>query len=273
MDPKSLGICPSTLLADPFRIDGDILRGYLDASAAAGFDSLSLWGIHVTAAGDGAVQAVQSSGLAVRCVEASIGWVDGPSDALTAEIDSLIGIGAELGAELLGAACLGPVVDHAAAVAGLAAIAERAGEADMSIALEFLPWTGVARFADANEMCAQTGLANATVLLDTWHWVRQPGGPDLDLLRSLPGSRIAYVQICDSAAEPGADAETEAMTARLLPGDGTVDFASIADALDGIGSEPFTAAEVFNAELAELGPGAMAKAIAEASRRVLSLRR
>lgn len=269
MGRKSLGVCPSTLLEDPFEIDGDILRAYLDASAAAGFDSLSLWGFHVMAAGDGGVDAVRSSGLAVRCVEASIGWVNGPSDALTAEIDSLVGLGAELGAELVGAACLGPLADHGAAVGGLAAIAERAGDADMAIALEFLPWTGIPSFAAASELCNATGRANATVLLDTWHWVRQPGGPDLDLLGSVPGSRVAYVQICDAAAEPGCDPENEAMTARLLPGDGIVDFASIWQVLDRIGSDPFVAAEVFSSEMTALGPVAMAQAVADASRRVL----
>ena len=269
MTRRRLGICASTLLADPFTIDGDILRSYLEASAAAGFDSLSLWGFHVMFAGDGAAPAVRASGLDVRCVEASIGWVDGPSDALNAEIDSLVGIGAELGAGLIGAACLGPVADHGAAVAGLASIAERAGTAGMAIALEFLPWTGVASFAAANELCEQTGCANATVLLDTWHWVRQPGGPDLDLLGSLPGDRVAYVQICDAAAEPGDDTETEAMTARLLPGDGIVDFASVFETLDRIGSKPFVAAEVFNSELTAQGPEAAATAIAAASRGVL----
>ncbi len=268
MSNEALGICGSTLLVDPMTIDGDVLRSYLDAAAGAGFESVSLWGFHIMFAGDDATAAVRASGLDVGCVEAAIGWVDGPSEALNKEIDMLISLGTELGSSLLAATCLGSVDDHGAAVAGLAVIAQRAAEADMSIALEFLPWTGLPTFAAANTMCVETGYHNATVLLDTWHWVRQPGGPDLDMLRSVPGSRVAYLQVCDVNPEPSGDTETEALTARLLPGDGIVDFDSILAALSEIGSDPFIAAEVFNKDLSAMGPQAMAKSVAAACREV-----
>jgi len=116
-------------------VDGDSFRGYIDATAAAGFDSVSLWAFHLMFAGAGAVDAVRASGLKVEAVEATIGWTGGPSDAVTAEIDGLIATGSDLGARIIGAACLGPVDDTGAAAAGLASVAERAAEADMLIAL------------------------------------------------------------------------------------------------------------------------------------------
>ena len=143
-------------------------------------------------------------------------------------------------------------------------LAEVAATADMVIALEFLPWTGVPSFSAANDLVVASGADNATILLDTWHWVRQPGGPDLDALRSVPGDRIAYVQMCDPGPARGDDLETEAMTDRRLPGSGSVDYASIWSALDDIGSSPFVAAEVFNPEMTAKGPVPMAAAIHDA---------
>ena len=137
------------------------------------------------------------------------------------------------------------------------------------IALEFFPWSGVPTFAAANALCDDTGLDNATVLLDTFHWVRQPGGPDLDALRSVPGHRVAYVQLCDPAAEPLDDVEAEAMTARRPPGTGAVDYEALWHALDEIGASPFVAAEVFNTELVAGGMEAMARTVHDACRAVL----
>ncbi|MEQ8839462.1 MAG: sugar phosphate isomerase/epimerase [Acidimicrobiales bacterium] len=272
MEITSLGNCPSTLLADIMAVDAESFRDYLDATVAAGFDAVSLYPFHLLFAGDGAVDAVRDSGLTVRAVEAAIGWTAGPSDHATAEIDGLIASGHDLGADIVGAACLGPLDDRAAAVEGLASIAARAAEADMVIALEFLPWTGVATLAAANELIIDAGEVNATILLDTFHWIRQPGGPDVDLLRSLPGDRIAYVQLCEpSAAEdmPVDEIENEAMHARRLPGAGAVDYDELWTALDHIGSDPFVAAEVFNDDLLATGRHAMARSVHDASRAIL----
>lgn len=273
MHISSLGNCPSTLLPDPMAVDGDSFRGYLDATAAAGFDAVSLWAFHMMFAGEGAAAAVTASGLKVEAVEAAIGWTTGPSDSVTREIDGLIETGQQLGARIVGAACLGPIDDEEAAIEGLGAIAARAAEADMVIALEFLPWTGVPTFAAANDLVIASGEPSATVLLDTFHWVRQPGGPDLDLLRSVPGDRVAYVQLCDpSEAKDVAldDVENEAMTARRPPtAGGAVDYAAIWDALDHIGSDPFVAAEVFNSDLSAQGLAAAAQAIYDGCQAVL----
>ncbi|GJM37426.1 MAG: hypothetical protein DHS20C19_07930 [Acidimicrobiales bacterium] len=272
MQITSLGNCPSTLLADPMAVDGETFRAYIDATVSAGFESVSLWAFHLMFAGPDAASVVRSSGLDVGSVEASIGWTSGPSDALAAEIDGLVAAGSDLGAHIIGAACLGPIEDQAAAVDGMAAIAERAAEADMLIALEFLPWTGVPTLAAANDLVAASGADNATILLDLFHWIRQPGGPDLDLLRSLPGERISYVQLCEPSDAPTmavGEIENEAMHARRLPGAGAVDHQAIWDALDHIGSAPFVAAEVFSDELVARGPMSMARAVHDACRAVL----
>ncbi len=266
MQIDSLGNCPSTLLVDPMTVDADSLRAYVDATAEAGFDSVSLWAFHLMFAGSDSAGVVRDSGLKVEAVEAAIGWTNGPGDGATAEIDGLIETAAQLGAHIIGAAMLGPMDDIGATTEGLAAVSARAAEADIIIALEFLPWAGVPTFAAANDLVVATGAPNATVLLDTWHWVRQPGGPDLDALRAVPGDRVAYVQMCDPAPTAAEGVEAEAMEDRRLPGSGTVDYPSIWGALDEIGSTPFVAAEVFNTAMAADGPGPMATAIHDACR-------
>ncbi len=57
------------------------------------------------------------------------------------------------------------------------------------------------------------------------------------------------MQLCDAAAQPGDEVMHEAMTHRLLPGDGVVAFGALLGQLDAIGARPFFATEIFNPEL------------------------
>lgn len=264
-----LSNCAPTLLANPYEIDSVALRQAIDASRDAGFDAIGLWGFHVQFGGPGALAAVRDGGLPVETIDAALSWVDGPVDAAMAEIDGLIALADQTGASVIHATTLGPVADLGAAKDGYAAIAARAEAAGKVLGLEFLPWTGIPTLAAANEIAAHGGPA-AGILLDTWHWHRQPGGPDLELLRSLPGERITSLQLSDAPAVPTLEVEPEAMTARLLPGTGVIDYATIAEALDHIGATPVVAAEVLSDELKETGPVAMARAVHAASRSVLS---
>ena len=263
-----LSNCAPTLLANPYELDAAALGEAIAATRTAGFDAVGLWGFHVQFGGDDAAAAVADAGLPVATIDAALSWVDGPTDAALAEIDGLIAVADQLGAGVIHATTLGPLADLGAAKDGYAAIAARAEAAGKVLGLEFLPWTGIPTLAAANDIAAHGGPA-AGILLDTWHWLRQPGGPDLDLLRSLPGERITSVQLSDAPAAPAADVEPEAMTARLLPGTGVVDFAAVWDALDHIGATPVVAAEVLSDTLKADGPAAMAQAVHDASRGVL----
>ena len=263
-----LSNCAPTLLANPYELDAAALGESIVASRDAGFDAVGLWGFHVQFGGDDAARAVADAGLPVLTIDAALSWVDGPTDAALGEIDGLIALADQLGAGVIHATTLGPVADVGAATDGYAAIAGRAEAAGKVLGLEFLPWTGIPTLAAANEICAGAGPAGG-ILLDTWHWLRQPGGPDLDLLRSLPGERITSVQLSDAPADAAAELEPEAMTARLLPGEGVVDYAAVWDALDHIGATPVVAAEVLSESLKAAGPAAMAAQVHAAARRVL----
>ena len=268
MTVTALANCAAWLRAEPLAVDNDALADSLVATREAGFDAVALMGFQLRFGGDEAFRIVADSGLTVSTIDAALGWVEGPTDTALAEIDGLIDVADRLGCQVIHATTLDPDVDLFAATDGYATIAARAEEAGMVLGLEFLPWTGIATLAAANRICENAGPAGG-ILLDTWHWVRQPGGADHDLLRTLPGHRITSLQLSDVAAGPTTDVEHEAMHARLLPGDGVVDFAALLDSLAHIAATPVVAAEVLSDRLVASGPATMARHVYTATRSVL----
>lgn len=261
MEPQELTICTATLFVEPFTATDAQVAEVADAAAAAGYRSVSAWQHHLPA--------LAAAGLSVAVIEAAVSWGNGDGHTAAAEAERMAEAVADHGADLLLAVCLEPdLADPGVARANLAALAAAVADAGGTVCVEFLPWSAIPDLATAWRLIEP--IEGTGLLLDTWHWVRQPAGPDLDLLARIPGERIACVQLCDVAPVAGSDLMTEAMTARLLPGDGVVDFASVVTALDAIGAQPVVATEVFNPALvAELGPAAAATAMFAASRRAL----
>lgn len=256
-----IGVCPATLLVDPMSASDDDVRAACEAAATAGYTSASVWAQHLAA--------VAGTGLEVEVVEAATRWANGEPAEAAAEAQFLAERAAEHGAGLIGAVCLEPAVaDPDAARQRLAGLVEAAAGVGARVSLEFLPGTGVPDLATAWRYVEPLG-PGATILLDTWHWTRQPGGPAFETLSSIPGDRIGYLQLCDAGPKPMDDVMTEAMTARRLPGQGVVDFAAVFAALGGIGASPYAATEVFNPALVqELGAEGAARAMREAAERV-----
>ena len=267
-----IGLCPATLLADPMAAGPDDLRAAAEAAAAAGDGALSLWAFQAQAYGlDQARALFDDLGLRTGAVEAALGWTGGATASARAEAESLVDAAQRLGASLVMAVTMEPTIDAGPATEGLAELAAIAGAADLRVAVEFLPWSGIPTLAAANDLIVAVDDPVAGIVVDCWHWQRQPGGPDLELLRSLPAERIAYLQLCDAGPEPQPDVYGEAMTARRLPGDGVVDLAALLGALDEIGARPFVASEVFSAELAALGPDEAARRVHDACAALRSL--
>jgi sugar phosphate isomerase/epimerase len=146
---------------------------------------------------------------------------------------------------------------------GFATLCGLAAERDLRVCIEFFRSAAIANLATAWRIVSEAGAPNGGILVDMMHWQRQPGGPDLALLERLPGERIHVVQVCDTTAEPiaGGDYMTEALSARVLPGEGVVDARALFDVLSKIGADPFFAFEVFSADLAAAGPEAMARTV------------
>jgi sugar phosphate isomerase/epimerase len=216
----------------------DEVRAAVDAAVAAGFTEGSVWAhqLHL----------VEGRGLDVVVVEASMAWATGTSDAARSEADHFASTAQRVGASKIVAVCMDatwPGIDPAREK--LALVVEAASAVGAQVCVEFLPWSAIPDLATAWSLVEPLG-ADAGILLDTWHWQRQPGGPNPELLATIPPERLGYVQLCDTAPSASGDPLTEAMTNRLLPGQGTVDFGSLLGQLSSMGATPWVATEIFN---------------------------
>lgn len=237
----ALGICTATLMTDPLAATEAEIRAAGEGLLAAGVSQASVWTFHIPA--------LAGLDLHVEVVEAASGWADTAAADARAEAEQIAQVAKEVGASKIAAITLEPtLLDLAHARDNLALLVAAAADIGAQVCVEFLPWTGIPDLATAWELVEPLG-SGAGILLDSWHWVRQPGGPNPELLAQIPGDRIGYVQLCDASAEPSDDMMTEALQHRLLPGDGAVDFTALVQQLDAIGARPFFATEIFNPEL------------------------
>ncbi len=267
-----IGLCPATLLADPFTCEQADLERLLAATTATGCRIWSLWvPLHTAATGvEAAARLISAAGVRVPVVEALTQWAQGGDEQAVAEAESTCAAAVALGASTVLACVLEPTLDSLRdAARGFAAVCDVAARHGLRVCLEFLPWTAVPDLATAWDLVKQADRPNGGLLIDTWHWTRQPGGPNLDLLRQIPGDRVHYVQISDAAAEPSGQADAEALSGRLLPGEGVADFDSLFAMLDEIGADPIVTAEVFSSTLAAQGADPMARAVHAATTRVV----
>jgi sugar phosphate isomerase/epimerase len=257
-----VGICPAGLLADPIGAGEPEIRSAGEAALSAGFTEASVWAFQLPA--------VAGLDLKVRVVESAMRWANGTAEESTAEAQDFAQAAASHGAGIIAAVCMEPsITDRDQARRNLAGLVDAAASVGARMCLEFLPGTGVPDLATAWSLVEPLGPAGG-ILLDTWHWTRQPGGPAFDLLATIPGDRIPYLQMNDAAAIPSGEVLEETMTSRLLPGDGVVDWARLFAALQGIGAEPFMAVEIFNPPLIQqLGAPGAARAMKKAADAVL----
>ena len=265
-----IGICPSTLVADPLDCTPAELHGALDACVAAGFESVSWWAMHHAILGADATAAIGSRHLAVGALEVAMSWPTGDEGRIARELADLAPLVDAFSPEVVVGVCLDAAIDEAAATSGLAQLTEWSHQRDLRVAVEFLPWTAVASIHDAHRLTTAVDHAACGILLDTWHWARQPTGAGLDQLADVDLGRVHCVQLDDAPAEPiGDDLFAETMSHRMVPGDGDVDLVGLLDAVRAAGADPYIAPEVFNTELQASGPGPMAARIAEGVDRTL----
>jgi sugar phosphate isomerase/epimerase len=108
------------------------------------------------------------------------------------------------------------------------------------------------------------------LVLDVWHWERQPDGPDLEALAEVPADRIVGLQLDDVSPESDGDLLEETMASRRPPGEGVADIAGLLAVLEGARADPLVSLEVFNhALLIAEGPAGLARRVADGARRAL----
>jgi len=146
-------------------------------------------------------------------------------------------------------------------VEAIAGICRRAAQRGLTIAMEFVPHTGIPDLEGAQEIAEATGEPNCTILLDTWHLART-GGTAAHVADLPPGS-IGALQLCDRI-EPPADAPYVPFTGRDLPGEGELPLREIVNAARANSPAITAEIEVFSDELAAMSIDAAAERTARA---------
>jgi sugar phosphate isomerase/epimerase len=103
---------------------------------------------------------------------------------------------------------------------------------DLSMNVEFMPWTGVKSLVRAQDFVRRANRPNGGVLIDAIHLDRSGGTNDEVAL--VPRGMLSYAQICDAPAERPKDLDTVLLQARyerLFPGEGGLDLIGLLQAL------------------------------------------
>ncbi len=271
---------PDALVFNTTNILGGGVREVVAAAIAGDYQGITIWPQDVERAkAEGLslpdVKALlEDHGLVVTDVDCLLGWTEQalpkPGEAMIelAPEDAFFEVAEALDAESINLAQgFGQTLDLDRAAEDLAKVAKRAAEHGLRVSLEFLPWSGVPDVTTCLDLLERTGCDNATIMFDSWHWFR--GARDLDALRRIPGARIGSTQWNDAPATPSANLMEEAMSARLLPGEGDIPLVDLVRALDEIGSCAPIGVEVIHARHDAMDPEEVGRQTAEAMRSVL----
>jgi len=212
------------------------------AAAAAGFDGIGLraenyWDAQ-EAGLDGAAMAeiASTAGVPVLEVEYLTGWGSAAdrTDEQQRKERTVVEMARTFGVRHMNAGLLEhlPVDRITEAFAGLC---DRVGD-DLTVALEFMPYSGVPDLATAWQVLRDAGRPNAAIIVDVWHWARA-GMTGADLA-PVPADRIVAVQLCDVLAAPMDPLRSESLGHRLPPGHGHGDAAGLVRALHDHGVAP-----------------------------------
>ena len=122
--------------------------------------------------------------------------------------------------------------------------ADRLGAQGAGLAIEYLAISRVRTIADALELIERAGVANAGVLVDTWHFFLGPD--DWRALETLPLERLAYVQFDDHPAIVGDDLRAETLDRRVFPGEGLFELDRFSRTLRARGFDGLVSVEVLS---------------------------
>jgi sugar phosphate isomerase/epimerase len=242
-------------------------------AAEAGFAGIGLraenyWDARNAGLDDAAMQEIlDRHGVAVMEVEYVTGWAtDEDRDAAQREKEeTVLHLARTFSVSHVNTAVFEkPPVD--AMASAFAALCRRADE--LTMALEFLPYTGVPDLGTAWEVVRQAGEPNGALIVDAWHWTRSGATPDD--LAPVSADRIVSIQLCDVIQRPMSPMREESLHHRLPPGYGYGDVVGMLRALRAKGVQPrVVAVEVMSDDLLAKGLDVTAKTVLAAAREVL----
>ncbi len=252
------------------------VEALIEAAAGTGCEAVSFWGGALLDAGRRGLKPAQigrmaaDRGLVIHDVDAVV--LDAGDEPVfdAPPADWMIEQAVAMGARCVNTIVTGPPGIAEARCAELFAAAARSvADAGLLPYLEFLPApiSPVQDLAAAWRVVDRAGVAQAHILLDTWHFVR--GGSTLEQLDAVGAERIVALQVSDVAPHPHPDLLHETLHARLLPGEGVVPWAGILGRLGAAGWQGPFSIEVVSDELAALGTREAARRCVDAVRGVL----
>jgi sugar phosphate isomerase/epimerase len=240
------------------------------AAAAAGYDGVGLRAENYWASGldDDAMLAIaERHGVRILEVEYLTGWGTSADrdETQRRKEQTVFHMARAFGVRHVNAGLLERLPLDAMTRA-FASLCERAGP-DLTVALEFMPYSGVPDLATAWRIIE--GVPSAALIVDNWHWAR--AGQTAADLEQVPAERIVSVQLCDVRAEPMEPPRAESLGHRLPPGQGYGDTVGLVRALAARGVAPAVmAVEVISDELVARGVDRAARVTADAARDVLA---
>lgn len=134
---------------------------------------------------------------------------------------------AELGALRINSVDMG--VERERAFDQLAKLCEMARERGMEFSIEFCPIFTIRSLPEALEAVRHIGEDKASVLIDAMHFFRSGG--TVRQIAELDPALIGHVQLCDAPREGTGDYMKEAMSGRMIPGEGELPLREFVDAL------------------------------------------
>lgn len=170
-------------------------------------------------------------------------------DGSAAACDGLIAAGrlaTELGTSMLQVNVTGETPE-ARSTAVEQAIDRIASVGTFRLAIEFLPFSGLATLAETLDIVADVGDHRAGAMIDLWHLSHDPTG--WDALANAPLNAIAYVEIDDALPPLGPDLMAETMDRRTFPGEGILETQRFADLLIARGYQGPVSVEILSRTL------------------------
>ncbi|MGF1617828.1 MAG: sugar phosphate isomerase/epimerase family protein [Acidimicrobiia bacterium] len=145
-------------------------------------------------------------------------------------------------------------------------ICDRVAQLDVSVVLEFLPWTGIPDLSTAHEIVRMAERPNGGIMLDAWHYFRGPS--HLGQLQSIDSSEILAIALCD-ADPPTGDPVEDTTRRRLLPGHGEFDLVGLLNTLRRLEVDVPISVEILSEEQASLSADEAARRSYSAAMEVL----
>lgn len=271
MDAPAIGLCWA-------MIHRASLGETIEIAARFGFPTLEVSPfIYFAALESGASDAglrrqLRDAGVRVQVIDCISGGLPGLEDEATEfrgqkmrrdDVETCLAVAEALDAPVLNLTHYrGKPVELPVLAEAIGDVCRKAGERGRTVALEFVPDSGIPSIGAAQTIAESCGQANCGILLDTWHLARS-GGTVADI-EALPAGMIRAFQLSDRT-EPEPGEPYVPMSGRKLPGEGELPLGRIVSAALANNPDVTIEMEVFSEELLALPPGEAAARAARAA--------